>query len=249
MRKEIEKIKVYLDTSIIFGYFLAKYKELRKGKQFLEPEVVKFLKEKKERFEYYVSLTTKAEVIRRFMSELGTEREESIKLWQSFLEEIGVVEIEITKPYDEIYEDVVNIVEETKIKRRVTNLEHLVIAKSYGLIFVTGDKEVLKKCKRYYQKILRIDLNLKQTITNYANPNRREENSKKDSSKARILEKAQPGEIQRSDESYKNGSGKNSLGFIPFIPLLSFLNFSALALAKVQIWPIDINHGGFSVKV
>jgi truncated hemoglobin YjbI len=40
------------------------------------------------------------------------------------------------------------------MKKRVTNLEHLIIAKKNNLIFVTGDKEIIRKCKRFYEKIL-----------------------------------------------------------------------------------------------
>jgi len=40
------------------------------------------------------------------------------------------------------------------IKKRVTNLEHLGIASQFNLTFLTVDKEVLVKCKRFYPKIM-----------------------------------------------------------------------------------------------
>jgi len=40
------------------------------------------------------------------------------------------------------------------MKKRVTNLEHLIIAKKNDLTFVTGDKEIERKCKVFYEKIL-----------------------------------------------------------------------------------------------
>ncbi|MCC5994600.1 MAG: hypothetical protein LM587_03365 [Candidatus Aenigmarchaeota archaeon] len=35
----------------------------------------------------------------------------------------------------------------------MTNLENLIIAKKSDLVFVTGDKEIIEKCKKFYNKI------------------------------------------------------------------------------------------------
>jgi hypothetical protein len=40
------------------------------------------------------------------------------------------------------------------MKKRVTNLEHLIIAKKNSLTFVTGDKEITEKCKIFYDRII-----------------------------------------------------------------------------------------------
>lgn len=144
---------VYLDTNIIYGYFLAKSLELRKGISG-SSKVIGFLKDSNEKFDYYVSVATRAETIRKLISELGMERETSKRLWVSFLEELNANEMYVTKSFNEVYEEITKIVEETVIKKRVANLEHLIIAKIHDLIFVTGDKEVLDKCKKYYPKIM-----------------------------------------------------------------------------------------------
>jgi hypothetical protein len=39
------------------------------------------------------------------------------------------------------------------MKKRVTNLEYLIIVKRNDLTFVTGDKEIIEKCKNFYEKI------------------------------------------------------------------------------------------------
>lgn len=148
------KEKIYLDANIIYGYFLAKYKELKGTKRFEEPKVIRFLRKNRNKLEYHISIITKAEILRRLVSELGMEKETGRKLWTSLLDELAITEIKVGKSVDEIYGKIVAIVEETKIKKRVTNLEHLIVAKSSNLIFVTGDEEILKKCKKYYQKIM-----------------------------------------------------------------------------------------------
>ncbi len=147
------KKKIYLDTNIIYGYFLAKNIELKKG-NFKEPKITEFLKNSGENFEYYVSIATRAEITRRLVSELGIDKETSIALWAAFLTEISATEIEVSKPFNEIYHEIMQIVGETAIKRRVTNLEHLIIAKNYEMIFVTGDNEILHKCRKYYSQII-----------------------------------------------------------------------------------------------
>lgn len=45
------------------------------------------------------------------------------------------------------------IVLEVRIKKRFSNLIHLAICKKNSLWFLTGDKEILEKCKRFYPKI------------------------------------------------------------------------------------------------
>lgn len=145
--------KVYLDTNIVYGYFLAKSTELKKG-VFKEPKIIRFLKDAGDKFEYYVSIATRAEIMRQLVSELGIKKETGRNLWAAFLTDTGTTGIEVSSPFSEIYEEIIKIVEETAIKRRVTNLEHLIIAKSYELIFVTGDSEVLLKCRKYYPDIV-----------------------------------------------------------------------------------------------
>ena len=148
-----EKMKIYLDTNIVYGYFLAKNLSVH-GKAFKLPSVINFLKGQQTRFEYYVSILMKTEIMRILVSELGLEKAVSRKMWQDFLDEINAREIKVEESLDEIYGEILMIVEETKIKKRVTNLEHLIVAKNSGFIFVTGDNEILEKCKTYHPRVM-----------------------------------------------------------------------------------------------
>jgi predicted nucleic acid-binding protein len=152
----MKRIKVYLDTNIIFGYFLAKVKQLRKKTdRFVEPRIVEFLKKNANIFEYFVSTLVKAELFRRLRTELNVGRSDIEKIWLEFVSYLQINEIKTSELSSEyLFEKTLEIVEETPIKKRVTNLQHLIIAKEFNLFFLTGDKEILDKCKKFYERIL-----------------------------------------------------------------------------------------------
>jgi predicted nucleic acid-binding protein len=143
--------RFYLDTNIIFSYFLKKFAE-RKGKQ-IEAKVANFLIHSSKKVSYAVSILTKAEIMRKLRSEFGLREDEVINMWKGFILDVSPLYISVSQPLEEIYEEIINIVVKLPIKRRVTNLEHLIIAKKNDLIFVTGDKEIIEKCRRFYNKI------------------------------------------------------------------------------------------------
>jgi len=143
--------RFYLDTNIIFSYFLKKFAE-RKGKQ-IEAKVANFLIHSSKKISYAVSILTKAEIMRKLRSEFGLEEDEIINMWKGFILDVSPFYISVSQTLEEIYEEIVNIVAKLPIKRRVTNLEHLIIAKKSDLIFVTGDKEIIEKCRKFYNKI------------------------------------------------------------------------------------------------
>ena len=143
--------RFYLDTNIIFSYFLKKFFE-KKGKQ-IETKVVNFLIKSSKNIKYAVSILTKTEIIRILRSEFSFEKEDIEKAWKDFVSEISPEYIPTFQTVEEIYNEIVAIVSTTPIKKRVTNLEHLIIAKKNNLIFVTGDKEIISKCGRFYDKV------------------------------------------------------------------------------------------------
>ena len=53
-----------------------------------------------------------------------------------------------------ISNDIVDLANLTRFKKRINNLIHVVIAKQYGLMFLTGDKEILEKAKGFYPDII-----------------------------------------------------------------------------------------------
>jgi predicted nucleic acid-binding protein len=144
--------KFYLDTNILFGYFLKKILE-RKG-IYKESKVADFLISSSKKLKYAVSILTKAEIVRKLKSEFNANKGDIEDVWRGLTIEVSPSYIQIPQSLEEIYEEIVNIVFEVPMKKRVTNLEHLIIAKKNNLIFVTGDKEIIRKCKRFYEKIL-----------------------------------------------------------------------------------------------
>jgi len=143
--------KFYLDTNIIFGYFLKKVSEL-KG-EFKSSKVAEFLIESKDKINYNVSILTKVEIVRKLKSEFLLDNTLIEKIWKSFILDVNCTEIEVNINVSELYKEILRIVSSIPIRKRVTNLEHLIIAKKKDLIFVTGDEEVLKKCKEFYPRI------------------------------------------------------------------------------------------------
>ena len=144
--------KFYLDTNLLFGYFLKKILE-RKG-VYKESKVANFLISSSKKLKYAVSILTKAEIVRKLKSEFNATKEDIEEAWEDFISDVSPSYIPIPQPFEEIYEEIVKIVFEVPMKKRVTNLEHLIIAKKNDLIFVTGDKEIERKCKVFYDKIL-----------------------------------------------------------------------------------------------
>jgi len=156
----MEKIKLYLDTNIIYTYFMQKAKELKSKRKVPLPKVFKFLRRNKDVLEFYVSKLTEIEILRKLVTELSLNESESTYLWDDFCNSLDCnlvksEEINLSLLWNFIRSIVIKI----PIKKRVTNLEHLGIASQFNLTFLTGDKEVLVKCKRFYPKIMNyIDL-------------------------------------------------------------------------------------------
>ena len=151
----MEKIKLYLDTNIIYTYFMQKAKELKSKRKVPLPKVFKFLRKNKDVLEFYVSKLTEIEILRKLVTELSLNESESAYLWDDFCNSLDCnlvksEEINISLLWDFIRGIVIKI----PIKKRVTNLEHLGIASQFNLTFLTGDKEVLVKCKRFYPMIM-----------------------------------------------------------------------------------------------
>jgi predicted nucleic acid-binding protein len=142
----------YLDTNILFGYFVKKALEKR-GKH-IESKVADFLVVSSKNLKYAVSILTKAEIVRKLKSEFNANKKNIEDIWKDFIHDVSPAYILVHQSFEEVYEEIVNIVFEIPIKKRVTNLEHLIIAKKNNLIFVTGDKEIVEKCKVFYDKII-----------------------------------------------------------------------------------------------
>ena len=141
-------MKIYLDANIIYGFFKNIINEERKGKKFTDPSILKFLKESE--LELYTSVLVKAEIARRLRTEWGCSAEEVIELWNSFEDYLNSKMIETAI----IDSQIVDIATKIPMKKRISNMMHLLIAKQYDLWFLTGDKEIIDKCKPVYSKII-----------------------------------------------------------------------------------------------
>jgi len=136
-------------------------------------KVVRFLIVNREKFEYYISEVTENELLRHFVTEFDLSAEVVEKEINNLKEKIGAKSIESSKIDFSLFTSFIKeIVSKIKIKKRVTNLEHLGIAKQFNLYFLTGDKEIIEKCKQFYPKILsyidlRKSLNSKNISFNY----------------------------------------------------------------------------------
>jgi len=106
-----------------------------------------------QKVKYVVSVLTKAEIIRKLRSEFNSEEDDIKEMWEDFLSDVSPLYISVTQSLEEIYEEITKIVFKIPIKKRVTNLEHFIIAKKNDLIFVTGDKEIVEKCRAFYEKV------------------------------------------------------------------------------------------------
>lgn len=147
----MEKLKVYLDANIIYGFFLAKVKFL-KGKipQFVEPKIIEFLRINSDKMDLFVSCIAKAEIFRRLKTELDIDIKVIGSLWyelRTLLKILEIYEVLVTS-------EIVKVVSEEKFKKRISNIIHLVAAKNEDLYFVTGDKEIVNKCKKFYPKTI-----------------------------------------------------------------------------------------------
>ena len=141
-------MKIYLDTNIIFGFFRNLLLEKRKGKKFTNPAILKFLKENN--FELYTSVLVKAEIARRLRTEWGSTKEEVEEFWTSLETYINVDVIQTAT----IGPKIAVITLETPFKNKVSNIMHLLIAEQYDLWFLSGDKEIVQKGKKFYEKVI-----------------------------------------------------------------------------------------------
>ncbi len=144
------KIHIYIDANMIYGFFKKMLVCTRRNQDFEIPRVIEFLRNNLDRLEIYISPLTKAEIIRRLRTEWNCSKGEADRIWTAFESELMVNYIENAT----ISNDIVELANLTRFKKRINNLIHVVIAKEYNLIFLTGDKEILGKAKEFYPDII-----------------------------------------------------------------------------------------------
>lgn len=148
------KLRIYLDTNIIFGWFKAKIDEERKGKTFVLPERLDKLLESK--YDLFVSTLVKVEVSRNLKSELNINSEKINQLWDRFLKETKTIELVFEKLQVDMFE-MLNVTQNYPLKLRgaVADLIHIQIAKHSNLKFLTS--EDMRILKSVFDNVIIID--------------------------------------------------------------------------------------------
>jgi len=146
-----DKINIYLDANIIYGFFKLNSQKLKKGEELKETKLIKSLRDGLKYFNYFVSKAVEIEIKRRLVSEFNLRRNEANYLWNILVTNLKIAEVE---DHTIDWNFILTIVESVKIKKRISNLIHLSIARDNHLLFLTGDLEILSKCKEFYKDII-----------------------------------------------------------------------------------------------
>lgn len=144
-------MKLYLDTSIIWGWFKRMMENLRKKKPFRIPLILNFIKSRPE-LELMTSVVTQIEIFRFLRSEWNCDKRFSLELWNTFSDFFNITNIDV-KEID--FKKLMKISLEVPTKKKtLVNLEHLEISKKNGFYFLTGEEKLKEKYKKYYDNIL-----------------------------------------------------------------------------------------------
>lgn len=147
----MEKIRIYLDTNIIYGYFFAKVKQLKNRTEiFVEPKVIGFLRKNLISLNIFVSVLVKAELYRTLRTEFQLNATEISALWSEFRILLDVNEINTVQ----IKEEAAEFVKTEIFTKGIVNVFHFFVAKNENLYFVSGDKEIVAKGRKFYTKVL-----------------------------------------------------------------------------------------------
>ena len=144
----MKKLKIYLDTNIIYGYF----KALIKGTS--PPFMLMFIRNNLDKIEPTTSFFTIAEVVKSLKEETTLTNEEIKGLMRLFkrTSKIKIFErVLITGEVIGLSLEEVSLADSIQIN----------IAKNINSIFITQDKGILRKGKKFYKNIL----NFKQFMT------------------------------------------------------------------------------------
>ncbi len=143
-------MKIYLDTNIILDWFRNMMLKSRKIEAFRIPKKLEFLASHD--LNPILSELTRIEIARYLKADWNATHEEIDKLWNDFIDifKIKVVETRKIDP-----EELTKICMEIPTRKKtLVNLLHLGIAKEHDCLFLTGEKDLLAKYKKYYKNTL-----------------------------------------------------------------------------------------------
>ncbi len=143
----MEKIQIYLDTSIAERYFKKAVMQEKQNKQFLPPKIFSFFESHKE-IQLFISSFTLAEIFEHLWKRYQVKPENISKLSNFFIsrfEIIPILEFNI-KP------DILRWIRKYKLEAK--DVIHLSIARSNKLFLLTDDDDLLDRGKAIYDKII-----------------------------------------------------------------------------------------------
>lgn len=142
--------EIYLDTNMIHSWFRNLMNNVRKGKEFELPDILKFLSSGK--FKLLTSNITKVEIVRYLISEWNCNLNEAEEYWDTFISNFNITLI-IVNEVD--FNELIKIVQKIPTRKKtLVNLIHLQVAKKNDLYFITGEETLKDKYQEYYDKIL-----------------------------------------------------------------------------------------------
>lgn len=147
--------EIYLDTNIVYKLFDKFAEAVKNGKDLniIElPDVIKFLREVKDKHKYFVSVITRAEIFRHLHSAQKLNKEECYIVWEFFLRFLEITEILVTEVNFVEISDA--LAQKPAKKTTVINLQHLWVAKKNNLTLLTGDKPLKERFQIFYNKVI-----------------------------------------------------------------------------------------------
>lgn len=147
------KIRVYLDTNMILDVFVNHARAIKKKQDVILPKKYEFMLANKEKVEFITSFLTKAEIVRELLSGYGSSYEETLNVWEMFIESLDCKYIEKF----EFDSKIVELAGKLRMRlRTMFNFLHLFIAISNDAYFISGDRDAVKKSKelKIYEKVV-----------------------------------------------------------------------------------------------
>lgn len=141
---EMKKLRIYLDTNVIYGYFKRRIEEQKFGKTYIEPEAMKFLKEKSNLIQSFTSFFTMLEVADNLTKDLILTQSEIMNFIRSFR---MIYPIKILEQVKIDGESLKWFLHGMELKDTI----QLNIAKNLGALFISDDKKLISLAKKFHK--------------------------------------------------------------------------------------------------
>lgn len=150
---------IYLDTNIIYGYFKRRIEEQKFRKNYIEPEAMKFLKEKGNLVQLFTSFFTMLEIADNLKKNFALTKLEIMNSIRNFRVMYPIKILEQVKMNGESLKWLLYGME-------LKDAIQLNIAKNLGALFVSCDKNLINLAKKFYKNSFTFQ-ELKRIISSY----------------------------------------------------------------------------------